>query len=130
MKTTITPELALKQITSGHLNQLIGLDPHDLTYVLDDAKEVVLLTYQQNSNTTPAVIIQQNMPEISKYADKAKGAIIRLVCGRNHDLLMDDIDIIKTVEDLFPEDSDFSWDVEHTESPEFMLRIELYIVIK
>ena len=47
MKTTITPRQALEQITSGHLSRLIGLDPHDLTHVLDDAKEVILLTYHQ-----------------------------------------------------------------------------------
>ena len=33
MKTTITPEQALEQITSGHLSRLKGLDPHDLTRI-------------------------------------------------------------------------------------------------
>ena len=69
MKTTITPEQALEQIKKGHLSQLKGLDPHGFIHVFDDAMEVILLNYYQNSlETTPAAIIDLNKPEILEYA--------------------------------------------------------------
>ena len=128
MKTTITPQQAFEQLRSGHLSQLKGLDAHAFTHVLDDAKEVILLTYYQNSQATPAAVIEENESEILKYANNAKGAMLQLVCGEGHDLLMDDMSIISAVENLFPEGTDFTWDVEHTESTDFKLRIDLYIV--
>ena len=128
MKTTITPQQAFEQLRSGHLSQLKGLDAHAFTHVLDDTKEVILLTYYQNSQATPAAVIEENESEILKYANNAKGAMLQLVCGQGHDLLMDDMSIICAVESLFPEGTDFTWDVEHAESTDFKLRIDLYIV--
>ena len=128
MKTTITPQQALEQIKSGHLNQLKGLDSHDITHIFDDAKEVLLLTYYQNDQATPSAVIEENESEIHKYADKAKGVMLRLVCGKSHDLMMDDMTIISSVENLFTEGTEFSWDVEHSESTDFKLRIDLYII--
>lgn len=128
MKTTLTPKQALEQIKEGHLRQLKGMDEGGFTHVFDDAKEVILLTYQQESQATLSSVIEENEPEIRKYAVYAKGAMLRLVCGRNHNLLMDDMNIIKTAEDLFPKGTDYSWDVEHTESSDFKLRINLYII--
>ena len=63
MKTTITPEQALEQIKKGHLSQLKGLDENDFTHVFDNANEVILLTYHQNSQTTPASVIMLNESE-------------------------------------------------------------------
>ncbi len=128
MKTAITPEQALKQIKNGHLGQLEGMDEQGLTHVFDDASDVTLLTYHQNNQVTPAAIIKENEDEILENAANAKGCMLRLVCGRNHDLLMNDMIIIKNVESLFPEGIDFSWDVEHAESTDFKLRIDLYII--
>ncbi len=129
MKTVITREQALEQIGKGHLSQLKGMDAKGFTHVFDGAKEVILLSYHQNSQATPAAVIEENEPEICKYAGNAKGAMLQLVCGQGHDLLMGDMMVIKTVEDLFPEGTDFSWDVDHTESTDFKLRIDLYIII-
>ena len=128
MKTTITPQQALEQIKSGHLNQLKGLDSHDITHIFDDANEVMLLTFFQNGQATPSAVIKENEAEIRKYADNAKGVMLRLVCGHSHDLLMDDMTIISSLENLFHEGTDFSWDVEHSGSTDFKLRIDLYFV--
>ena len=64
MKTAITPEQALEQIKNGHLSQLEGMDEHDLTHVFNDANDVILLTYDQNNQATPAAIIKENETEI------------------------------------------------------------------
>ena len=128
MKTAITPEQALKQIKNGHLGQLEGMDEQGLTHVFDDASDVILLTYHQNNQVTPAAIIKENEDEILENAANAKGCMLRLVCGHSHDLLMDDMTIISSLENLFHEGTDFSWDVEHSGSTDFKLRIDLYFV--
>lgn len=128
MKKTITLQQALEQIKKGHLSHLKGLDENDITHVLDDAKEVILLTYHQNSQATPASVIKQNESEILENAGWAKGVFLQLVCGQGHDLSLDDMAVLNTVKDLFTKDTDFSWDVEHTESPDFKLRINLFII--
>lgn len=127
MKTTITLQQALQQTEDGHLRQLKDLDVHDLTLVLDDAKEVIRLTYVQSTQETPTTVIKQNESEILEYADQAKGVFLQLVCGQGHDLSMDDMAVLNTVKDLFPESVDFSWDVDHSESPDCKLLISLYI---
>ena len=130
MKTIITPQQALEQIKSGHLSQLKGLDAHDFTHIFDGANKVLLLTYYLNGQDTPAAIIKEKESEIHRYAENAKGAMLQLVCGKNHDLLMDEMNVINTVNDLFPESTGFAWDVEHSESTDFKLRIDLYVVIE
>ncbi len=128
MKETITLQQALQQINDGHLSQLKGLDENNITHVLNDAKEVILLTYHQNNQATPASVIKQNESEILENAGQAKGVFLQLVCGQGNDLSMDDMVVLDTVKDLFTGDTDFSWDVEHTESPSFKLRIDLFII--
>ena len=128
MTTIISPQEAIKRVTSGHLSRLKGLDPHAFTHVFDNAKEVILLTYFQNSQTSPTAVIEENKAEILEYAGKAKAAMLKLVCGKGHDLTMDDMTVIGTVENLFPKNTDFSWDVEHTDSTEYTLRIDLYVI--
>lgn len=128
MTTIISPQEAVKRVTSGHLSQLKGLDTQSFTHVFDDAKEVILLSYYQNSQTSPTAVIEENEAEIREYADKAKAAMLQLVCGKGHDLSMDDMTVLKTVENLFPKNSDFSWDVEHTDSTDYLLRIDLYVI--
>ena len=76
MKTTITPQQALKQITSGHLCQLKGLDVQDFTYIFNDAKEVILLTYYLNDQATIATAIEENESEIRKCAVNATGVML------------------------------------------------------
>ena len=127
MKTILTPQQALEQVRSGHLSKLKGLDEHDFTHVFDDAEDVILLTYHQNVQANPTAVIEENESEIREYAGNAKGVMLQLVCGHNHDLSMEDMTMISTVEKLFPQDTDISWDVEHSESTDFKLRIDLYI---
>ena len=98
--------------------------------VFDNAKEVVLMTYHQNSQTSPTAVIEENKVEILEFADKAKAAMLQLVCGKGHDLSMDDMTVIGTVETLFPQNTDFLWDVEHTDSTDYLLRIDLYVVTR
>ena len=128
MTTIISPQEALERVTSGHLCQLKGLDAHAFTHVFDDAKEVILLTYFQNGQSSLAAVIEENEAEIREHADKAKAAMLQLVCGKGQDLSMDDMAVISTVEGLFPQSSDFSWNVEHTDSTDYKLRIDLYVI--
>lgn len=126
----MSPQEAIKRVTSGHLSLLKGLDAHDFTHVFDDASEVILLTFYQKSQAPLAVVIEENEAEIREHTDKAKAAILQLVCGKGHDLSMDDMTVISMVENLFPEETDFSWDVEHTNSTDYLLRIDLYVIAK
>lgn len=130
MTTIISPQEAVRRVTSGHLSRLKGLDTQSFTHVFDDAKEVILLTFYQNSQTSPTAVIEENKAEILEYAGKVKAAMLQLVCGKGHDLSMDDMTVIVigTVENLFPQNTDFSWDVEHTDSTEYTLRIDLYVI--
>ena len=128
MKTIISPQEAVKRVTSGHLSLLKGLDAHDFTHVFDGAEEVILLTFFQNEQVSLATVIEENEAEIREHADKAKAAMLQLVCGKGQDLSMDDITVMKTVENLFPKNTDFSWDVEHTDSTDYMLQIDLYVI--
>ena len=128
MTTIISPQEAIKRVTSGHLCQLKGLDAHAFTHVFDNAKEVILLTFFQNDQSSLVTVIEKNEAEILEFADKAKAAMLQLVCGKGHDLSMDDMTVIKMVENIFPENTDFSWDVEHTDSREYMLHIKLYVI--
>lgn len=128
MTTIISPQEAIKRVTSGHLCQLKGLDAHAFTHVFDNAKEVILLTYFQNDQSSLAAVIEENEAEILEHADKAEGAMLQLVCGKGHDLSMDDMTVISKVENLFPKSTDFSWDVEHTDSRDYMLHIKLYVI--
>lgn len=128
MKTTITPQQALKQITSGHLCQLKGLDVQDFTYIFNDAKEVILLTYYLKDQATIATAIEENESEIRKCAVNATGVMLQLICGKSHNLLIEDMLVINMVNDLFPKNTALSWDVQHSESTDFKLRIDLYIV--
>ena len=108
MKKTITPEQALEQIKNGHLSKLKGLDVNDFTHVLDDAKEVILLTYHKKSQATPAAVIKQIESEILENAGRAKRVFLQLVCGQGHNLSMDVMAVLNTVKDLFTEGTDFS----------------------
>ena len=128
MTTITSPQEAVRRVTSEHLSRLKGLDTQSFTHIFDDAKEVILLTFYQNSQASLAAVIEENKAEILEYAGKAKAAMLQLVCGKGHNLTMDDMTVIGTVENLFPENIDFSWDVEHTDSTEYMLRIDLYVI--
>ena len=128
MTTITSPQEAVRRVTSGHLSRLKGLDTQSFTHIFDDAKEVILLTFYQNSQASLAAVIEENKAEILEYAGKAKAAMLQLVCGKGHNLTMDDMTVIGTIENLFPENIDFSWDVEHTDSTEYMLRIDLYVI--
>ena len=130
MKTTITPQQALEEIRRGHLGQLKGQDEHGFTFVFDDANEVLLLTYYIDRETIPMAVIKENETEIREHADHAKGAMLQLICGKNYKLSMDDIPVVNMVETLFPEHTAFSWDVDYSETMDYKLRIDLYIVTK
>ena len=130
MKTTITPQQALEKIRRGHFGQLKGLDEHDFTFVFDDANEVLLLTYYMDSETTPAAVIEENEADIREHAGHAKGIMLQLICGKSYELSVNDMPVVNMVENLFPEQTTFSWDVGHSESMDYKLRINLYIVTK
>ena len=114
----------------GHLGQLKGLDEHDFTSVFDDANEVLLLTYYMDSETIPMAVIEENETEIREHAAHAKGAMLQLICGKNYKLSMGDMPVVNMVENLFPEHTAFSWDVDYSETMDYKLRIDLYIVTK
>ena len=126
MKTIITPKQALEQVRRGHLSQLKGLDERDFTYVFDKAREVILLTYFKTSQQSPKAVIIENRQEIQQYADKAKGVFLQMTSGNSHQLSMEEMDIIETVQQLFQEDMEFSWDADASDISE-ELRINLYI---
>lgn len=127
MKTTLTLQQALGKIKSGHLGQLKGMDVNDITYVLDGAKEVVLLSYSQKEAASLAAVIDEHASEICQYAGGAKGALLQLVCGGQYVLSMDDMLCIEKVKGFFTESTEFSWDVDRVDSSEFLLRFDLYI---
>lgn len=127
MKTTLTLQQALGKIKGGHLGQLKGLDVNDITYVLDGAKEIVLLTYCQKDAASPAAVIDEHASEISQYTGGAKGALLQLVTGCDYELSMDDMLCIEKVKGLLAEHTEFSWDVDRDESSTFPLRFDLYI---
>ena len=126
MKTIITPKQALEQVRSGHLSQLKGLDERDFTYVFDKAREVILLTYFKTSQQSPKAVIIDNRQEIQQYTDKAKGVFLQMTSRNSHQLSMEEMDIIETVQQLFQEDMEFSWDADASDISED-LRINLYI---
>ena len=105
-----------------------GLDVQDFTYIFNDAKEVILLTYYLNDQATIATAIEENESEIRKCAVNATGVMLQLICGKSHNLLIEDMLVINMVYDLFPKNTALSWDVQHSESTDFKLRIDLYIV--
>lgn len=127
MKTTLTLQQALGKIKSGHLGQLKGMDVNDITYVLDGAKEVVLLSYSQKEAASLAAVIDEHASEISQYTGGARGALLQLVSGGDYELLMDDMLCIEKVRGLLPEHTEFSWDADRDESSTFLLRFDLYI---
>ena len=127
MKTTLTLQQALEKIKGGHLGQLKGLDVNDITYVLDGAKEIVLLTYCQKDAASLAAVIDEHASEISQYTGGAKGALLQLVTGCDYELSMDDMLCIEKVKGLLAEHTEFSWDVDRDESSTFPLRFDLYI---
>ena len=130
MKTTITPQQALEEMRRGHLGQLKGLDEYDFTSVFDDANEVLLLTYYMDSETIPMAVIEENETEICEHTAHAKGAMLQLICGKNYKLSMGDMPVVNMVENLFPEHTAFSWDVDYSETMDYKFRIDLYIVTK
>lgn len=127
MKTTLTLQQALEKIESGHLGQLKGMDVNDITYVLNGAKEIVLLTYCQKDAASLAAVVDEHASEISQYTSSARGALLQLVSGCDYELLMDDMLCIEKVRGLLPEHTEFSWDVDRDESSTFLLRFDLYI---
>lgn len=104
-----------------------GLDVNDITYVLDGAKEIVLLTYCQKDAASLAAVIDEHASEISQYTGGAKGALLQLVTGCDYELSMDDMLCIEKVKGLLAEHTEFSWDVDRDESSTFPLRFDLYI---
>lgn len=127
MKSTLSIQQALEKIMSGHLGQLKGMDVNGITSVLDDAKDVVLLSYCQKDAASLAAVIDEHASEISQYAGGAKGALLQLVSGCDYELSMNDMFCIEKVKNLLPESADFSWDVDRDDSSAFLLRFDLYI---
>lgn len=127
MKSTLSIQQALEKIMSGHLGQLKGLDVNGITSVLDDAKDVVLLSYCQHDAASLAAVVDEHASEISQYTGGAKGALLQLVTGCDYELSMDDMLCIEKVRGLLPEHTEFSWDVDRDESSTFLLRFDLYI---
>ncbi len=128
MKCIISPQEAIERVRKGHLGQLKGLDVHDFTHVFDNADEVTLLSFSKNKPASPLDVIQENETEIRESTARAKAAMVQLHCGKGNTLSMDDMRFLDIVMSLFPEDIEFSWDVEDSDSADDMLRLDLYVI--
>ncbi len=94
MSETITAQQALKQIKSGHLGQLKGLDVHDFTHIFYHAGEVTLQTYYLSGQATLAEVIEEHEKEIRAYAENARGVMLQLVCGQGYDLTIEEAHVM------------------------------------
>ena len=127
MKTKMTPQQALEMLREGQLGHLMGLDEHDYTYIFDDANEVFLLTYHQPRQSSLAAVIEENKKEILSYAERAKGVMLRLRNTKNGQLSIEDMEIESTVQNLFKDNTEFTWWMDSSDASDSRIIIDLFI---
>ena len=128
MKTKMTPQQALVMLREGQLGHLMGLDEHDYTYIFDDANEVFLLTYY-HTQPSLAAVIEEHKEEILSYAERAKGVMLRLRPPKNGKLSIEDMENVPTVQNLFKDNTEFTWWVDVSDSSDSGIIIDLFITI-
>lgn len=127
----MTPQQAWEFVRNRQTQHLIGLDFADYIHFLLAGKEneVTMLTYNLEEDKSISETLKENLPEIHEQSTGAKNILMQLYCGKNFQLMMDDVNELSWFVDSVSGDGiSFAWGMENSDTTEYQLQICIFIV--
>ena len=127
----MTPQQAWEFVRDRRTQHLIGLDFADYIHFLLAGKgnEVTLLTYNLEEGKSLSETLKDNLPEIQEQSAEAMNMLMQLYCGKDYQLMMDDINELSWFVDSVTADGiSFAWGLEDSDTTEYQLQICIFIV--
>ena len=127
----MTPQQAWEFVRDRQTQHLIGLDFADYIHFLFEGKgnEVTLLTYNLKEGKSLSETLKENMLEIQKQSAGAMNMLLQLYCGKDYQLMMDDMNKLSWFVDSVSDDGiSFAWGLENSDTAEYLLQICIFIV--